>query len=203
MLFLMAFVLWTLLLRFVDVRAIGPLGSRVGFAAINGFVHKLTGVNLSLYVATDWLGLIPIGIALAFGILGLAQWIKRKRFWAVDRDILALGIFYTVVMTVFVFFEFVVVNYRPVLIDGILEASYPSSTTMLAMCVLPTAMMQMNTRIKNITIRRCVALLILAFTAFMVVGRILSGVHWITDIIGGAMFSTGLIFVYSAYVKKK
>ena len=194
----MAFVLWTLLLRFVDVRAIGPLGSRVGFAAINGFVHKLTGVNLSLYVATDWLGLIPIGIALAFGILGLAQWIKRKRFWAVDRDILALGIFYTVVMTVFVFFEFVVVNYRPVLIDGILEASYPSSTTMLAMCVLPTAMMQMNTRIKNITIRRCVALLILAFTAFMVVGRILSGVHWITD-----MFSTGLIFVYSAYVKKK
>ena len=202
-LFLIAFVLWTVLLRFVDVRAIGPLESKVGFSALNGFFHELTGVHLSLYVATDWLGLVPFGIAFTFGILGLVQWIKRKRLWAVDRDILALGIFYIIVIAVYAFFESVVINYRPVLIDGILEASYPSSTTMLAMCVMPTAMMQLRARIKNITIRRCVVLLLLTFTAFMVVGRILSGVHWITDIIGGAMFSTGLICIYGTYVKTK
>ena len=74
---LIAFVWWTVLVRFVDVRAIGPQESSVGFATLNGYVHNLTGVNMSLYVITDWLGLVPIGVAFGFAVLGLAQWIKR------------------------------------------------------------------------------------------------------------------------------
>ena len=137
-----AFALWTVLVRFVDVRAIGPEGSSVGFAALNGFVHELTGVNWLLYTVTDWLGLVPIAAALGFAILGLVQLIKRKSLWKVDRSILALGVFYIVVIAAYVFFEMVVINYRPTLIEGYLEASYPSSTTMLVTCVMPTAAMQ-------------------------------------------------------------
>jgi undecaprenyl-diphosphatase len=191
-----AFVLWTVLVRFVDVRAIGPEGSSVGFATLNGFVHKLTGVNWLLYTVTDWLGLVPIAVALLFAILGLVQLIKRKSLWKVDHSILALGVFYIVVMATYVFFEMVVINYRPTLIDGYLEASYPSSTTMLVMCVMPTAAMQLNVRIKNTVIRRCVIIAIITFTTFMVIGRLISGVHWITDIIGGALFSSGIDLMY-------
>ena len=191
-----AFVLWTLLVRFVDVRAIGPNGSSVGFATLNGFVHELTGVNWFLYTITDWLGLVPIAVAFGFAILGLVQLIKRKSLWKVDYSILALGVFYIVVMTAYVFFEMVVINYRPILIDGYLEASYPSSTTMLVMCVMPTAAMQLKARIKNIVLKRCVIVVTVAFTAFMVIGRLISGVHWITDIIGGALFSAGLVIIY-------
>ena len=191
-----AFVLWTVLVCFVDVRTIGPEGSSVGFATLNGFVHELTGVNWILYTVTDWLGLVPIAVALGFAILGLVQLIKRKSLWKVDHRILALGVFYIVVMAAYVFFEMVVINYRPTLIDGYLEASYPSSTTMLVMCVMPTAAMQLNARIKNTVFRRCVIITIIVFIAFMVIGRLVSGVHWITDIIGGAMFSIGIVTTY-------
>ena len=196
-----AFVLWTVLIRFVDVRPIGPKGSSVCFATLNGFIHELTGVNWLLYTITDWLGLVPIGVALGFAVLGLVQWIKRKSLLKVDRSILTLGGFYIVVMAVYILFEIVVINYRPTLIDGYLEASYPSSTTMLVMCVMPTAMMQLRTRIKNKLFRRCVMLVIAVFIAFMVIGRLLSGVHWITDIIGGALFSAGVVTMYYSIIR--
>ncbi len=195
---LAVFVLWTVLLCFVDVRAIGPEGSSVGFSTMNGFIHELTGVNWFLYTVTDWLGLVPIGVAFGFAVLGLVQWIKRKSLLKVDRSILTLGGFYIVVMAVYILFEIVVINYRPTLINGYLEASYPSSTTMLVMCVMPTAMMQFSTRIKNNLSRRCVMLVIALFIAFMVIGRLVSGVHWISDIIGGALFSAGLVMMYYA-----
>ena len=200
---LIAFVMWTAAIRFVDVQAIGPQESSVGFATINHFVHNLTGVHMSLYTITDWLGLVPIVFVMGFGILGLIQWIKRKHFLKVDYSILALGGFYIVVMAAFVLFEVFVINYRPVLIDGYLEASYPSSTTMLVMCVMPTAIMQFNARIKNDVLRRCVASAITAFIVFMVIGRLVSGVHWFTDIIGGALLSAGLVLMYRAVISQE
>ena len=190
------FVLWTVLIRFVDVEAIGPRQSSVGFATLNGYIHNLTGVNMSLYIITDWLGLVPIGVAFGFAVLGIVQCIKRKSLLKVDRSILTLGGFYIVVMAVYILFEIVVINYRPTLIDGYLEASYPSSTTILVMCVMPTAMMQLRTRIKNDLFRRCVMLTITVFITFMVIGRLVSGVHWITDIIGGALLSTAIVLMY-------
>ena len=198
-----AFVLWTILVCFVDVRAIGPEGSSVGFATLNGFVHELTGVNWLLYTVTDWLGLVPIAVALGFAILGLAQLIGRKSLWKVDHSILALGVFYIAVIAAYVFFEIVVINYRPTLIDGYLEVSYPSSTTMLVMCVMPTAAIQLNACIKNTVFRWCAVIAIVVFTAFMVIGRLISGVHWITDIIGGTLLSAGLVTVYDAFGKCK
>ena len=197
---LTAFVLWTVAICFVDVRAIGPQGSSVGFAGINGFVHTLTGVHFSLYNITDWLGLVPIFVCIGFGILGLVQWIKRKSIRKVDHSILILGGFYIVTIAAYLFFESVVINYRPVLINGYLEASYPSSTTMLVMCVMPTAIMQLGSRIKSKALRNIVAVSIITFITFMVIGRLFSGVHWFTDIVGGTLLSTGLVMLYRAII---
>ena len=198
MLMLAAFALWTAVVCCVDVKAIGPAGSSVGLAGINRFVHDLTGVHMGLYVITDWLSLIPAGVCMGFGMLGLSQWIRRKHLLRVDRSILVLGVFYIVVAAVYLLFEVLVINYRPVLIDGILEASYPSSTTMLVLCVMLTAMMQMNERIRNRALRSGACVLILGFTAFMVIGRLISGVHWMSDIVGGALLSAGLVMLYDA-----
>ena len=198
-LLLLAFGVWTWLLGIVDVRQIGPDGSSVGFATINEFFHSLTGVNMSLYIITDWLGLVPVAVCLAFAVMGLVEWIKRKKILLVDKSILVLGIFYLVVIAVYVLFEYVVINRRPVLIDGYLEASYPSSTTMLVMCVMPTAAMQLSARIKDRFLRGIVVALIIAFIAFMVIGRLLSGVHWLSDIIGGTLVSSGLVLLYDSF----
>jgi len=194
--FVTAFILWTVLVCFVDVQSIGPKSSSVGLAGINQCIHALTGVHLSLYTLTDWLGLIPIGVCMGFGALGLAQWIRRKHIRAVEPDILMLGAFYLVTIAVYVLFESVVVNYRPILIDGRLEVSYPSSTTVLTICVMSTAMLQWNKRIRNKTFRKLVSIVCILFTVFMVVGRLLSGVHWFSDIVGGVLCSAGLVMMY-------
>lgn len=193
---LTAFVLWTVAVQFIDVITIGPNGSSVGFATINGFVHKLTGVHMSLYNVTDWLGLVPVFVAMGFALFGFAQWIKRKHLSKVDYSIFVLGGFYIAVMAVYILFEMITVNHRPVLINGILEKSYPSSTTLIVMCVMPTAIMQFNSRIKNTALKKSVSFLITAFIVFMVIGRLVSGVHWFTDIIGGALLSAGLVALY-------
>ncbi|MBR2937959.1 MAG: phosphatase PAP2 family protein [Oscillospiraceae bacterium] len=193
---LIAFALWTLLLRIVDVQAIGPRESAVGLATVNAFFHNLTGVHMWLYTVTDWMGLVPVAFGFGFAILGLAQWIKRRKVWHVDPSILILGGFYIVVLAAYLFFEEWVVNYRPVLINGYLEASYPSSTTLLVLCVMPTTIIQLRSRIKCKLFRQCVTFGIAAFIAFMMIGRLLSGVHWLTDIVGGILLSVGLVSIY-------
>ena len=194
----MVFILWTIAVRRIDVQPIGPGGSAVGFGALNGFFHSLTGVHMQLYTITDWLGLVPVTVGFGFALLGLVQWIKRKRILKVDRSILLLGGFYIVTLAAYLLFESYVINYRPVLIEGFLEASYPSSTTLLVLCVMPTAMMQFRWRINNPVLRKVITVLITAFMIFVVVGRLLSGVHWLSDIIGGIFLGAGLVMMYDA-----
>ena len=195
---LLTFALWTILFRVVDIQVIGPKESAVGFARINKWFHGLTGVHMWLYTVTDWLGLVPVAFGFGFAILGLVQWITRRKIWKVDISILILGGYYIVVLAAYLLFEEFVINYRPVLINGYLEVSYPSSTTLLVLCVMPTAAMQLHNRLKSKWFRRSVLCAITIFNAFMVIGRLLSGVHWITDIIGGILLSIGLVTLYSA-----
>lgn len=201
--FLVAFVLWTVLISFIDVQPIGPLGSSVGFATVNGYFHNLTGVHMSIYTITDWLGLVPIAVMLGFAMLGLVQWIGRRGISKVDYSIFVLGGYYILVFAVYMLFEYVVINRRPILIQGFLEASYPSSTTMLVLCIMPTALMQLYSRMRNRYLKVIVFVLISAFVVFMVVGRFISGVHWFSDIVGGILLSAGLVMLYHATVSLK
>ena len=193
---LLAFGLWTALIRLVDVQVAGPKGSRVGFAAFNLWFHSLTGVHMTLYTVTDWLGLVPICVCLCFGCLGLVQLIRRRSLLRVDADILLLGLYYILVILGYLFFEAVPINYRPILIDGVLEASYPSSTTLLVLSVMPTLKLQTDRRNKNAAFRRMITIFVVVFSAFMVIGRLIAGVHWATDIVGAVLLSLGLYELY-------
>lgn len=197
---ILAFVMWTRLIQMVDVRAVGPNDTYVGFALINSWFHEMTGVHMVIYNITDWLGLVPVFICMIFGVIGLCQWVKRRSIFKVDCDIIFLGIYYIVVIAGYLIFEMVPINYRPILIEGRLEASYPSSTTLLVLSVMPTLMEQVNRRWKDCVGKKLIQVLGMSFTGFMVIGRLISGVHWITDIIGGMLLSAGLFFIYKASV---
>lgn len=199
-LLLAAFAVWTFLIQTVDVQQIGPRQSAVGFATVNGWFHRLTNVHWMLYTLTDWLGLVPIVVCLLFACVGLAQLVQRRSLLKVDLDILLLGVYYVLVIFAYLLFEMVPLNYRPVLIEGILEASYPSSTTLLVLSVMPTLHFQAERRLKNSALRRCIRVLTVLFSVFMVVGRLLSGVHWLTDIVGAILLSGGLFLLYEASV---
>ena len=198
--FMLVFVIWTWLIQKVDVLPVGQKGTDVGFAAFNCWFHKLTGVHMGLYTITDWLGLVPAFVCIVFGGIGLWQLIKRKSFFRVDQDLIYLGIYYVIVIFGYLFFEMCPINYRPILIEGILEASYPSSTTLLVLSVMPTLVLQANRRIENRYLKRIICAFTVVFSAFMVIGRLVSGVHWFTDIMGAVFLSTGLFYLYKAAV---
>lgn len=201
--FILSFAVWTILVCFTDVRAIGAEGSRVGFAAMNGWFFSITGENLTLYYITDWLSLIPVFIMLGFAVLGLVQWVQRKNILKVDFSILALGVYYILVLFLYLFFEEVAINYRPILINGYLEASYPSSTTLLVLSVMPTAQILFEAYLKEGVLKKAVRLLVIIFTAFMVISRLVSGVHWLSDIISGVLLSGGLVFLFNYIIAKR
>ena len=199
--FLILFSVWTWLIQVVDVKSVGQTGTVDGFATLNGWFHNVTGVHMSLYHITDWLGLIPVFVCMMFGIFGLVQWIKRKHLLKVDLDILILGIYYIVVIAGYLIFEMLPINYRPILIHGLLETSYPSSTTLLVLSVMPTLVFQVHHRLKNIRVKKTISILTVLFSLFVVLGRLISGVHWLSDIVGAILFSEGVFKIYKSIVQ--
>ncbi len=197
---LSAFIAWTILIQSIDVQTVGVNGTTIGFATTNTWFHKLTGVHMTVYTITDWLGLVPICICGFFGIIGLRQLIKRKSLFKVDADIILLGIYYVIVIFAYLAFEMIPINYRPILINGFMEASYPSSTTLLVLSVMPSLKFQIARRSRNVILHNTVNVFATAFSAFMIIGRLLSGFHWCTDIIGSVLLSTGLFKLYQFVV---
>ena len=194
------FVIWTLLIQAVDVQPLGVNGTNIGFATINCWFHRLTGVHMVIYTITDWLGIIPVFICIIFGGIGCVQLLKRRSLLKVDYDIIFLGAYYILVILGYSIFEMIPINYRPVLIEGFMEASYPSSTTLLVLCVMPTLIEQVNRRSENEISKKVINALVICFSVFMVFGRLVSGVHWLTDIVGSIMLSVGLFCIYKAAV---
>ena len=193
---LLAFVLCTVLILHLDVQPAGVNGTNIGCAAVNTWFHQLTGVHMGLYTITDWLGLVPIAICICFGALCFVQLVCRKSLFKVDRDLLLLGIYYVLVILGYLIFEMIPLNYRPILIDGAMEASYPSSTTLLVLSVMPTLLFQVNRRARSETVKKITAAFVILFSAFMVIGRLVAGVHWLTDIAGSVLLSAGLYCLY-------
>lgn len=197
---LAAFALWTVLIQSVDVQPVGQNGTNIGFATFNMWFHGITGVHMGIYTATDWLGLVPIAVCLFFGALGAVQLVMRRSLLRVDADLLLLGAYYIVVILCYLLFEMVPINYRPIPIDGIMEASYPSSTTLLVLSVMPTLKFQVDRRAKSPAVRGAITAFAVAFSALMVLGRLVAGVHWATDIIGAVLLAAGLFAVYTSAV---
>jgi len=201
--FVVVFAIWTTLIQIIDVQPRGVNGTDIGFATVNSWFHKLTGVHMTVYVLTDWLGLVPVFVCMLFGCIGFIQLVKRRSLVKVDYDILLLGIYYIVVIAGYLIFEVIPINYRPILIEGRVEASYPSSTTLLVLSVMPTLIFQVKCRVENEVVKKVICILTVLFIVFTVAGRLICGVHWLTDIVGSILLSVGLFWIYKSIVLMK
>ena len=193
-------VVYTLLVKYYDVRSIGPKDSSVGFGGINELVHKTLPYNETWYKITKYLGIIPFLICAFYGLQGLIQLIKYKSLKKVDKRLIYLLVFYILMGITYIFFEKVIINYRPVLEDGVLEASFPSSHTLLAICICASSLLISKYYIKDKAILKVFDGLTYLLMIVLVVGRLISGVHWLTDILGGIIISTFLVFLYYSFI---
>lgn len=191
-------VIFTILIKVVDVKAVGVNNSNIGFSTVNKFVSEKIGVNMLWYNITDWLGVIPILLALGYAVIGGIQIVKRKSILKVDKEIIMLGVFYIIIVALYVLFEKLSLNYRPILINEIAEASYPSSHTLMSVCICGSAIL-VNKKLFNNKIAKIINILSLVLIVAIVAGRLISGVHWFTDIIGGILISSALLMsLYTA-----
>ena len=194
-------IAYTIVVKKIDVQSIGPNNSSVGLATINKFFINLLGSNMTIYKITEVLGILAILVALTYALVGIFELVDRKSIKKVDKEIIAVGCLYVVVIMLYVFFEKYIVNYRPILIDGELEASYPSSHTMLAICVCVSSMLINKYIYKNKKVIRIENAITLFLLITIVCGRLLSGVHWFTDIVGGIIISTALLYTFNTIIK--
>ena len=188
-------VIYTLLVKFVDVKVVGNENVKIGFSSMNKAYYDFIGVKESWYKLTKILGLVPFLFCVYYGYIGVTQLAKYKSIKKVDKKIVCLGIFYVLMLVTYVFFEKVVINYRPVLEEGILEPSYPSSHTLLAICLCATSLIISEDYINEKYLQKINNLTIMLMI-FLTVGRALSGYHWISDIIGGIIISIFLVSIY-------
>jgi len=192
-------IVYTYLVKTYDVKSIGPNNSEVGFSKINSSFSNTIGSHMTIYKITEIVGYVIILIVVIYGILGLYQLIKRKSLFKVDKEIYILGGLYILMGTVYVFFEKFIINYRPVLIEGVLEASYPSSHTILAICICISSLIVSRNYIRQ-KYQRLVDTVTILLLLGVLLGRVVSGVHWISDILGGILISsTILMYFYTLY----
>ena len=194
------FFLLILIVKTVDVAAVGPENTSIGLSGINVAIHEFFGINSNWYLFTQITGLLAIGIFLATAFYGLMQLVRRKSLAKVDRAIYVLGGLYFIIFALYVFFDKVAVNYRPIIEEGAehVEASFPSSHTMLIIVVMGSFMITQNRyavkKGKEFYFMMIASALIMVLT---VIGRLVCGVHWFTDIIGSVSLSAGLLFLFT------
>lgn len=196
--FMLLFVLLIVFIKAVDVEPIGPQGSQIGLAGINSLFKGMFGYNAVIDKLTDLMLLAAIATAGFFALFGLYQLIKRKSLKDVDYDLYFLAATYAVMALFFVLFEIIEVNFRPVILEGELEASFPSSHTMIVITVMGTAIAEIKKRISDKNKRTVLISISAAIIALTVIGRIACGVHWFTDILGGIFVSLSFVMFFSA-----
>ncbi len=202
---LAGFVVLTLLLTVMDKRPVGPEGSYVGFATINDWFHRLTGVHRFWYTFTKILGYLAMLIAAGFTAFTAVQFVRRGMdLRKVDQKLLLLMALYAATFVCYVLFEIAVVNCRPVLnAKGSLDASYPSTHTLLALCVFGSLPPQLGRFLKGwkqvLFGARIATYVLLGIT---VLGRLICGWHWLTDILGGMLLASALLCFYYGLLER-
>ena len=190
------FLLLIVLVKTVDTATVEATGKTMGLYTLNGGFHALTGVNMFWYKLTQVLGIFLILVAGGFAFLGLLK---------VDRCLLCLGGLYAVLIVLYAFFEKVIINYRPIIMDGKLaaEASFPSSHTMLVCVVMGSAVMLIPHYVKDAKIRQILQIVCLLVILITIIGRLICGVHWFTDILGGVLISMTLLALFRIVSMKR
>lgn len=201
--FFLMFIIFTTIIKFIDVKNIGPHNTSVGLATINNFFVNKIGFHNKIYKLTEILGIIPIIIVLIYAIIGLYSLIEEKSFKKVNKNLYYLAIFYIIVLGIYVLFEKVIINFRPVIIEGILESSYPSSHTILAICICGSSIILNNSIFKNNKIAKLENIISFIIIIMLPLLRFISGVHWFTDIIGGILLSLSLLLFFKYFVDCK
>lgn len=194
-------VVFTVLVKIVDVGFVSSTGSLVGFSSVNIPFSQKFGFNPIFYKVSEVLGYLIFLVIAVFAFIGCYQLIKRKSLMKVDKDLYALAITYVFTFALYIFFDKVlVINLRPIIMAGesIAEPSFPSSHTLLAVSVLGTAISECG-KIRKKSFRVSLVIVLAILMGATVLSRLFSGVHWVTDIVAGILWGEVMMTLYQLF----
>ncbi len=195
-------IIFTFVVKNVDVRPIGPNESSVGLAGINEAVHNALPFNELWYRVTKLSGYAIYLPPVFFVVLLLVQLIRRKSFKKIDFELkLAVGYILVVLAFYFIFDHAIIINYRPVLINGALEPSYPSSHTFFAVSLCGASILLVSHYLK-LKHKAFFNTLLILLAIFNIAGRVIAGVHWATDIFGGLLIGATLLLAFATLLSR-
>ncbi len=166
-------------------------------------LYNFNKIFLVDYYNESWDGfsdvILYISILFILGLIiyGIYQLYKRKSLFKVDKDIILTGFgFVFIIIIWFIFDKFIDINYRPIAVNGSAQTSFPSTHVMLAcFSLLATTriILKRNTNeLKyNIITYGGVSILVILCS----LGRILSKMHWTTDVLGAIFISLAIFFI--------
>ncbi|MBR0431578.1 phosphatase PAP2 family protein [Candidatus Saccharibacteria bacterium] len=189
-------IIFTVLVTLIDVKLVGAGHTAVGFSAINDVIFRWLGTSTFWDKFSDYCLLFSIFIMLCFAAFGLFQWIKRKNLKKVDIDIFLLGGTYMLLFALYFIFDHIVINYRPVLEEGQLINSFPSSHIMCIIGVIATTIFELPRYIKSKTARVILTILLIIFMGVSAFARVASGMHWFTDVLAAIFFGLTIAFAF-------
>lgn len=190
------FVVLTITVKYVDQKNIGS--QVIGWATINLWWRDIIGVRNFWQIASHIFAAITLIILVMFLVWQAIALLRRKSFrtmprhwWFFDLTLIALALCYIV-------FQIMVINFRPLLIDGVAELSYPSSHVLLLATLWPVFILTLSREVKSRPWLRVASVIGIIVMTVGIIARLLSGYHWFTDIIGGIMLGAVLTCWYQA-----
>ena len=188
------FVLTTILAATVDKGAGGESLAVVGLSSINTNIFDTLGKSDTLDKITDILLILSFLVVLLNAALGALYLIKYKKL---DLSLVILGCFYILCLILYVLFDHIHINYAPLLDEGELKESFPSSHVLASVFIFLSSIITINHNVNKRIIKNVLLITTILLSLLMVVFRLLSGWHWFTDILAGELLGLFLVSSYS------
>lgn len=198
-------VVLTMAVGMIDVKVVSGTGAEVGFATLNQAIWDFFGVNETWDGMTDILMWIMVITAVVAGGWGLMRWAKDEKDSArIGKGVVGFAGAGALMVAVHWFFDNIwVVNYRPVLVDGMKAVSFPSAHTLVAVVLGISTAMMLCQLVKNRTARVVINTLLPTLMVWIMVGRIMAGAHWVTDVAGSLCYGMTIVSAYQWWMEKK
>lgn len=190
------FAVFTIIAKFVDTSLVLTTNTKIGLSSINKPIFDSIKISDAWGTVSTVLFLVAALVALALIVIGVKEFIKTKQLSKVNHKILFLIGLYMLTVFFYFLFEILIVNYRPLLDEGLAKASYPSSHTLLVCVVCLSACFVVPDYIKNKPLKITIISLLILISLLTPVTRMLAGMHWFSDIIGSLLLSAALVMCY-------
>lgn len=184
-------LIFTILVSFVDVKIFNVTNTKIGLYSLNK-IFLVNSINSNyINIISNGIFLICLLVIILMLLLITFEYFKTKK---INKNNLNFFIHFLIMVLIWIIFDkILIINYRPILINGNIEGSYPSTHVMVSTFVLLFLSDQLKKIFKNDKIFYIISIGLIIIQS---ISRILLTMHWFTDIIGGLLIGCLLFFTF-------